>query len=160
MATVTQLDLSVMTVRELNQHLHHGLADQPSGQIEITNPDGLHSIAAGMDQEVDIEIRGHAGYFAAGMNQRANVTIHGNVGWSVAENIMSGCVRVQGHASECAAASGHGGLVVIEGDDGIILLDTLWKVELAEKVRAAFAQQTDKPIVAIIYSHGHLDHVV
>ena len=50
-------------------------------------------------------------------------------------------------------------MVVIEGDDGIILLDTLWKVELAEKVRAAIAQQTDKPIVAIIYSHGHLDHV-
>jgi glutamate synthase domain-containing protein 3 len=50
------------------------------------------------------------------MNKRAQVTVHGNVGWSVAENIMSGTVRVRGCASECAAASGHGGLVVIEGD--------------------------------------------
>ena len=44
------------------------------------------------------------------------MTVYGNVGWSVAENIMSGSVRVKGNASECAAASGHGGLVVIEGD--------------------------------------------
>jgi glutamate synthase domain-containing protein 3 len=50
------------------------------------------------------------------MNKQARVTVHGNAGWSVAENIMSGTVRVKGHASECAAASGHGGLVVIERD--------------------------------------------
>ena len=49
------------------------------------------------------------------MNQRANVTVRGNVGWSVAENMMSGSVRVKGFASECAGASGHGGLLVIEG---------------------------------------------
>jgi glutamate synthase domain-containing protein 3 len=50
------------------------------------------------------------------MNKRAQVTVHGNVGWSVAENIMSGTVRVKGNASECAGASGHGGLLVVEGD--------------------------------------------
>ena len=45
--------------------------------------------------------------------------VHGasdDIGWSVAENIMSGRVRVKGHASESAGASGHGGLLVIEGD--------------------------------------------
>ena len=65
---------------------------------------------------INVEILGHAGYFIGGMNKQANITVHGNVGWSVAENIMSGIVRVKGFASECAAASGHGGLVVIEGD--------------------------------------------
>jgi glutamate synthase domain-containing protein 3 len=44
------------------------------------------------------------------------VTVHGIVGWSVAENIMSGRVHIKGCASECAGASGQGGLVVIEGD--------------------------------------------
>ena len=29
---------------------------------------------------------------------------------------MSGSVRIKGNASECTAASGHGGLLVIEGD--------------------------------------------
>jgi len=49
-------------------------------------------------------------------------------------------------------------VVVIEGEGGLILIDTGWKVELAQEIRAAIAEKTDKPIVAIIYSHGHLDH--
>ena len=104
-----------MTVRELNEHLHQVLPEQPVEQLEIVNPDGLHSIAAGMDHAVAIGIMGHTGYFTAGMNKLADVTIHGNAGWSVAENMMSGSVRVKGHASECAGASAHGGLLVIEG---------------------------------------------
>lgn len=115
MARVIEFDLSRRSVRELNQFLHHEL---PGGelQVEILNPSGMHSVAAGLDAPVHVDIRGHAGYFIAGMNKQASVTIHGNVGWSVAENIMSGTVRVKGCASECAGASGHGGLLVIEED--------------------------------------------
>ena len=116
MERVTQLDLASLTTREVNQFLHHELNTCQTERVEIQNPDGKHSIAAGLDVEVTVNILGHAGYFVAGMNKRATVTIHGNVGWSVAENIMSGAVRVTGHASQCAAASGHGGLVVIEGN--------------------------------------------
>ena len=116
MSRPLQLDLSKLAVREVNQFLHHKLARSDVERIEILNPDGNHSIAAGLDCDVAVDILGHAGYFIAGMNKRAAVTIHGNVGWSVAENIMSGTVRVRGHASESAGASGHGGLLVVEGD--------------------------------------------
>lgn len=116
MSDVLQFDLAKMSVREVNQFLHHELPVSGIARVEILNPDGNHSIAAGLDCEVEVDIRGHAGYFIAGMNKRATVNVHGNVGWSVAENIMSGVVRVKGHASESAGASGHGGLVVIEGD--------------------------------------------
>jgi glutamate synthase domain-containing protein 3 len=116
MVSVKQLDLAKLNVREINQFLHTQLPDSGTPRIEILNPNGIHSIAAGVDCDVEIEIMGNGGYFVAGMNKRASVTVHGNVGWSVAENIMSGIVRVKGHASESAAASGHGGLVVIEGD--------------------------------------------
>jgi glutamate synthase domain-containing protein 3 len=109
-----QLDLARLTVRELNQYLHHDLAGVR--RVEILHPNGMHNLAVGVDADVDIDIRGHAGYFIGGMNKRARITVHGSVGWSVAENIMSGSVRVRGNASECAAASGHGGLVVIEGN--------------------------------------------
>jgi len=109
-------DLLTQSVRDVNQFLHHQLPASEIERIEIANPNGLHSIAAGMDQDVVIDILGHAGYFIAGMNKQAHVTVHGNVGWSVAENIMSGTVRVKGHASESAGASGQGGLVIIEGD--------------------------------------------
>src|SRR5581483_12293719 len=73
-------------------------------------------IAVGLEVPIHVDILGHAGYFIAGMNKRADVTVHGNVGWSVAENMMSGIVRVKGCASECAGASAHGGLLVIERD--------------------------------------------
>ncbi len=116
MDRVKQLDLSQLSVREANQYLHHELPGSGVGRVEVLNPDGSHSIAAGLDCDAHIDIRGHAGYFIAGMNKRASVTVHGNVGWSVGENIMSGTVRVKGHASESAGASGRGGLVVIEGD--------------------------------------------
>ena len=116
MDTVKQLDLARLSVREVNQYLHHELPGSGIERVEILNPDGNHSIAVGLDCDVAVDILGHAGYFIAGMNKLAAVTVHGNVGWSVAENIMSGSVRVKGHASESAGASGHGGLVVIEGD--------------------------------------------
>lgn len=111
-----QFDLATLTVREVNQFLHHELSGSHIERVEILNPHGLHSIAAGLDDPVEVEILGHAGYFIAGMNKQARVRVHGNVGWSVAENMMSGRVHVKGHASECAGASAHGGLLVIDGD--------------------------------------------
>lgn len=111
-----ELDLEQLSVRDLNQFLHHDLPQKEVKSIRVLNPNGRHNIAVGLDTRVDIDILGHAGYFIAGMNKLAHVTVHGNVGWSVAENIMSGMVRVKGCASECAGASGHGGLVYIEED--------------------------------------------
>jgi len=116
MACTITLDLAKMSVRELNQFLHHELIRNGIRHVEILNPNGMHNIAVGLDAPVEVHIRGHAGYFIAGMNKQAHVTVHGNVGWSVAENIISGTVRVKGNASECAGASGHGGLIIIEGN--------------------------------------------
>lgn len=111
-----ELDLARMTLREVNQFLHHELTSKGIETVEILHPDGAHNIAVGLDADVEVHIRGHAGYYIAGMNKRARVTVHGNVGWGVAENMMSGTVRVKGNASACAAATAHGGLLVVEGD--------------------------------------------
>lgn len=113
-----QLDLARLTVRELNQFLHHELPQRGIRRVEILHPQGRHNLAVGLACEVEVHVQGHAGYFVAGMNQRASVIVHGNVGWSVAENMMSGMVWVCGSASACAGASAHGGLLVIEGDAG------------------------------------------
>ena len=111
-----RFDLAKTSVRDLNHFFHNELASNGPTEFEVLHPNGQHSIVAGLEAPVSVQIRGHGGYFVAGMNKQAEVVVHGNVGWSVAENIMSGVVRVKGFASECAAASGHGGLVVIEGD--------------------------------------------
>jgi glyoxylase-like metal-dependent hydrolase (beta-lactamase superfamily II) len=58
--------------------------------------------------------------------------------------------------------------VMIEGEDGVVIIDTLESCEVARwvpgiaipcrEVRAAFEQITSKPVVAIILTHFHADH--
>lgn len=50
--------------------------------------------------------------------------------------------------------------ILIEGDDGAIVVDTMESRRAAEAVKAEFDKITDKPIVAIIYTHNHYDHVM
>ena len=49
--------------------------------------------------------------------------------------------------------------IMIEGENGIIIVDTLSTYEKAKEVMHEFRKITDKPVKAIIYTHGHLDHV-
>ncbi|MGV9671509.1 MULTISPECIES: GltB/FmdC/FwdC-like GXGXG domain-containing protein [unclassified Gordonia (in: high G+C Gram-positive bacteria)] len=111
--TDTQVfDLATTALREVNSTLHKEI----SGEFEINNPAGAHSVAAGVNAPVKITVNGHVGYYAAGMNQQAEIVINGNAGTGVAENMMSGTVVVKGNASQSAGATAHGGLLVIEGD--------------------------------------------
>jgi alkyl sulfatase BDS1-like metallo-beta-lactamase superfamily hydrolase len=48
--------------------------------------------------------------------------------------------------------------IMIEGDDGVIIVDTMESAQAAARVKDAFASITDKPIKAIIYTHYHSDH--
>jgi glutamate synthase domain-containing protein 3 len=110
-------DLAGGALRELNARLHAAAGDAGAPRSwRIVNPGGRHSVAVGLDAELDVEIDGHVGYYCAGMNQRASVRVRGNAGTGVAENVMSGRVVVDGSASQSAAASGRGGLLVVHGD--------------------------------------------
>jgi len=107
-----EIDLNTESLRELNQYLH----DSPDTQVTVVNPAGRHCVAAGVDLDIGIEVKGHVGYYCAGMNKLAQITIDGNAGPGVAENMMSGEVRIRGNASQYAGATGHGGMLIIEGD--------------------------------------------
>jgi glutamate synthase domain-containing protein 3 len=106
-------DLSASPLRELNARLH-----APAGprRWRVVHPNGAHNVAVGLDDDVEVDVEGHVGYYCAGMNQHAVVRIHGNAGVGVAENIMSGTVVVDGNASQSAGATGRGGLLVVGGD--------------------------------------------
>jgi glutamate synthase domain-containing protein 3 len=108
----TTLDLTAMSVRQINQTLHAA----QSGNFTILNPRGLHALAAGLDSSISVRIEGHVGYYCAGMNKYAEVTVVGNAGTGIAENMMSGRVHVMGDASQSAGASGCGGLLIIDGN--------------------------------------------
>ena len=49
--------------------------------------------------------------------------------------------------------------ILIEGDDGAIVVDTMESLESAQAVAAEFAKVSQKPVKAIIYTHSHPDHV-
>lgn len=110
------ISLEQTSVREVNQMLHDQVGHVSEAHWRLTEPEGRHALACGLNEALTVEIDGHAGYYCAGMNQKATVEIHGMVGVGVAENMMSGTVRVTGNASQCAGATAHGGLLVIEGD--------------------------------------------
>lgn len=113
---VREFDLANESLRQLNSYLHNGAVRDGVSLIDVRNPDGAHSIAAGLNAPLAVHVHGHVGYYVAGMNCHASVTVHGNAGPGAAENMMSGRVHVKGFASTAAGASAHGGLLVIDGD--------------------------------------------
>ena len=111
-----ELDLKKLKLRNINDKLQNLDRKKNEREFTIINPEGNHAICAGLNQDMDITIKGHVGYYCAGMNQKANITIEGNVGTGVAENMMSGKIHVKGNASQSAGATAHGGLLIIDGD--------------------------------------------
>ncbi len=65
------------------------------------------------------------------------MVIEGSASPGVAENMMSGRVHVQGFASNGAGASTHGGLLVIDGDAGETLGDSLCEAVIDVRGRIA-----------------------
>ena len=49
--------------------------------------------------------------------------------------------------------------ILIEGENGNIIVDCLESNEVAKKVKAAFDKISTKPIKALIYTHNHADHI-
>jgi alkyl sulfatase BDS1-like metallo-beta-lactamase superfamily hydrolase len=51
-----------------------------------------------------------------------------------------------------------GNATIIEGEDGLIVYDTSVNIEAGAYIAAEIRKISDKPIVAIFYSHHHTDH--
>src|SRR4051812_16411725 len=50
-------------------------------------------------------------------------------------------------------------MTVLEGDSGVILIDPLTTAEVSRAALAHYyAHRPRKPVVAVIYSHSHIDH--
>ena len=49
--------------------------------------------------------------------------------------------------------------IMIETENNLVIVDTLGSIERAKELYADFRNISEKPIVAIIYTHNHLDHL-
>ena len=50
--------------------------------------------------------------------------------------------------------------IMIEGEDGVIIVDTMESMEAAQRVAERFRGITDKPVEALVYTHSHPDHIL
>ena len=66
-------------------------------------------------------------------------------------NVGNGIYTAVGYAASNSS--------MIEGKDGIIIIDTTESTGAASNILAEFRKLTDKPVRAIIYTHGHRDHI-
>jgi linear primary-alkylsulfatase len=49
--------------------------------------------------------------------------------------------------------------ILLVGEDGAVVVDTLENMDEAEAVRTEFEKLTDKPVKTLIYTHNHTDHI-
>ena len=110
-----ELDLKKLKLRSINETLQNLDRKKNERDFKVINPEGSHALCAGLTEDMNINIKGHVGYYCGGMNQKAHITIEGNAGTGVAENMMSGKIHVKGNASQSAGATAHGGLLIIDG---------------------------------------------
>ena len=53
---------------------------------------------------------------------------------------------------------GYSNFGFIETDNGIIVVDAGWFPTLTANAYALLREQTNKPVIAVIYTHLHMDH--
>jgi len=80
------------------------------------------------------ELKAHTAIFSRNV-YKIGGNVYSAVGWAPANTIM------------------------IEGDDGVILVDVGREIESANEVKKAFAEITRKPLKAIVLTHFHPDHI-
>ncbi|MCJ7515921.1 MAG: MBL fold metallo-hydrolase [Dehalococcoidia bacterium] len=59
----------------------------------------------------------------------------------------------------CAVGYNLANIIMVEGKDGIVIVDTGMELKQGQDVLADFQKITSKPVTAIIYTHHHSDHV-
>ncbi len=58
-----------------------------------------------------------------------------------------------------AVGFGLANVIMIEGEDGVVIVDTLESRRRAQAALAALRQVTNKPVKAIVLTHNHADHI-
>src|SRR6187551_3182526 len=58
-----------------------------------------------------------------------------------------------------AIGYGPSNIIMVEGTDGVIMIDSGSSIDQAQMVLSEFRKITDKPVSALIYTNGKADHV-
>lgn len=115
-ATMTTLDASEMTLRDLNQAIREVVA--AGGEVTVTNPRSRHNIGVALTGGGSLRVEGSVGYYCGGLTDGASITVTGNSGWGTGESLSSGLITVEGNAGLGVGASMVGGTIHVKGNAG------------------------------------------
>ena len=110
------IDLAEISVREANELIRKYGAEKED--VELINPDARHHLGVGLTEDINVKIRGSAGYFCAGLTDAARFEVENNVGWGLGDNMYTGSVVVGGNAGAIAGVAIRGADVVVKGNMG------------------------------------------
>ena len=110
------IDAKDMDEKTLNRSIKHQA--QFHDKLIIDNPDSMHNICAGLTEDVEIEIKGSAGYFVGTMVNGPKIHINGNAGWFAGDNMTEGELIIEGTAGDGAGQGIYGGTVIVKGNTG------------------------------------------
>ncbi len=113
---MVQIDLAKLPVRLANEQIR--ACGERGEDVEVINPDARHHIGVGLVHEINVHIRGSAGYFCAGLTDAARFTVDRNVGWGLGDNMYKGSVVVKGNAGAIAGVAIRGAEIVVHGNMG------------------------------------------
>lgn len=113
---MVQIDASDLSIREINRQIRQ--AAEEHDKIELLHPGARHNLAVGLTSDVELTIRGSAGYFCAGLCDSPTVHVEGNVGWGFGDNLMSGRLTVDGHAGAVCGVAQRAGNILVRGNLG------------------------------------------
>src|SRR5688500_3021732 len=112
-----EIDCTGQSIREINGAIRTAF-DNGVPEVVVRNPGARHNLAVGIRQSGRITIDGSAGYYCGGLSNEIDLEVRGSAGWGLAENLMAGRVVVHGNTGNSAAASIHGGTIIVHGHAG------------------------------------------
>ena len=73
------------------------------------------------------------------------------------EGAIEGDAVIKGYTTDSARNHSVNNYWLI-GNDGVVIIDAHWRISEAQRALAHLRQTTDKPIEAVLLTHGHTDH--
>jgi len=126
---VIEFDLARSSVRAPNERLHRLTPQTTEVYWRVLNPNGAHAIAVGITEPVQIEIKGHVGYYCAS-GRGGLVVIEGDASARCGISMKGVDIVVGGSVGHMSAFMGQKGALVVCGDAGHDLGDSLYEAEI------------------------------
>ncbi|MBS0223450.1 MAG: MBL fold metallo-hydrolase [Proteobacteria bacterium] len=144
--------------RKANEAMAAGLAFGDMRDFEAAQRGLIAPVPDGVVQSQNGTVLWNLGEYAFIDGELAPATVNPSL-WRMARlNLANGLFKVTERVYQLRGFD-IANMTVLEGDGGLILIDPLTTAEVARAALALyFAHRPKRPVVAVIYTHSHVDH--